>query len=50
MDLFDEQAGERHRTPVARVDLAAHHAFGVSPTTFTEFARTHAREFVHGNG
>jgi uncharacterized protein YbjT (DUF2867 family) len=45
VDLFDEQFRERHRTPVARVDLAAHRAFGVRPTSFAEFARAHAQEF-----
>jgi uncharacterized protein YbjT (DUF2867 family) len=45
VDLFDEQFGERRRTPVARVELAAHHTFGVTPTSFADFAREHAAEF-----
>jgi uncharacterized protein YbjT (DUF2867 family) len=45
VDLFDEQLDERRRTPVARVELAAHHAFGVTPTSFADFAREHAAEF-----
>jgi uncharacterized protein YbjT (DUF2867 family) len=46
VDLFDEQSRERHRTPIAGVDLDAHHAFGVPATTFAEFARKHAAEFL----
>ncbi|MFB9831067.1 SDR family oxidoreductase [Actinoallomurus acaciae] len=46
VDLFDEQFSERRRTPVARVELAAHHAFGVTPTSFAAFARDHAAEFT----
>ncbi|MDT7799044.1 MAG: hypothetical protein QOI78_2477 [Actinomycetota bacterium] len=46
VDLFDEQFQERRRTPVARVELAAHHVFGVTPTSFATFARDHADEFA----
>lgn len=45
VDLFDEQFSERRRTPVARIELAAHHTFGVPPTYFADFARAHAAEF-----
>jgi uncharacterized protein YbjT (DUF2867 family) len=46
VDLFDEQFRERRRTPEARVELAAHHLFGVTPTSFADFARAHAAEFA----
>jgi uncharacterized protein YbjT (DUF2867 family) len=46
VDLFDEQFSERLRTPVARVELAAHHTFGVTPTAFADFASRHATEFA----
>jgi uncharacterized protein YbjT (DUF2867 family) len=46
VDLFDEQFRERHRTPVARIELAAHRVFGVTPTRFAEFASAHAGEFT----
>jgi uncharacterized protein YbjT (DUF2867 family) len=45
VDLFDEQSRERRRTPVAEVNLRTHHTLSVKPTTFAEFARTHATEF-----
>lgn len=48
VDLFDEQARERHRTPIARVDLDTHRTFGIRPTTFAEFAQHHASEFMNG--
>jgi uncharacterized protein YbjT (DUF2867 family) len=50
VDLFDEQFRERRRTPEARVELAAHHLFGVTPTSFTDFARAHAAEFAGQTG
>ncbi len=46
MDLFDEQFMERRRTPEARVELVAHHTFGVTPTSFADFARAHSTEFA----
>ncbi|WP_207129397.1 SDR family oxidoreductase [Actinocatenispora comari] len=46
VDLFDEQFRERHRTPIARVELAAHRTFGVTPTHFAQFASAHAEEFT----
>ncbi|HEY0815812.1 MAG TPA: NAD(P)H-binding protein [Pseudonocardia sp.] len=46
VDLFDEQFRERRRTPVARIELTAHRAFGVIPTSFADFAREHAAEFA----
>lgn len=46
VDLFDEQFSERRRTPVPRIELAAHHRFGVTPTSFAEFARAHSGEFA----
>ncbi|WP_410586129.1 NmrA family NAD(P)-binding protein [Amycolatopsis sp. lyj-23] len=49
VDLFDEQFRERRRTPVAGIGLAAHHTFGVTPTSFAAFARAHAAEFAGRN-
>jgi hypothetical protein len=34
---------------VAHVELAAHRAFGVTPTSFADFARDHATEFSGQN-
>jgi uncharacterized protein YbjT (DUF2867 family) len=50
VDLFDEQFRERRRTPEARVELAAHHTFGVTPTSFADFARAHSAEFAGQSG
>lgn len=46
IDLLEEQARERRRTPVAGVNVDTQLALGVVPTTFAEFARKHAQEFV----
>jgi uncharacterized protein YbjT (DUF2867 family) len=45
VDALDEQAAERLRCPQSRVDLGAHEAFGVRPTTFSEFASRQAVTF-----
>jgi uncharacterized protein YbjT (DUF2867 family) len=45
VDALYEQLQERLRRPKSRVHLATHEAFGVRPTSFAEFARTHARAF-----
>jgi len=50
VDALDEQAEERRRCPESRVDLSTHTALGIRPTTFSEFARTHAQLFVGKNG
>ncbi|WP_329049115.1 hypothetical protein OG738_40840 [Amycolatopsis sp. NBC_01488] len=46
VDLFDEQFRERRRTPETRIEVAAHHTFGVSPTSFAGFAHAHSAEFT----
>ncbi|WP_068032533.1 SDR family oxidoreductase [Rhodoplanes sp. Z2-YC6860] len=48
VDAMDEQAAERRRRPESRVNLSAHQAFGVKPTTFADFARRHAAVFSGG--
>jgi uncharacterized protein YbjT (DUF2867 family) len=45
VDAMDEQAAERRRRPESRVNLEAHHTFGVKPTTFSDFAGRHAAIF-----
>lgn len=40
-----DQAVERLRHPQSRVSLETHRAFGVHPTTFTEFIRRHGAMF-----
>jgi uncharacterized protein YbjT (DUF2867 family) len=46
LDLLDELFLERRRCATSRVDLDAHALFGVQPTTFAQFARRHAAEFL----
>lgn len=46
LDLLDELLAERRRCTTSRVDLSTHNTFGVLPTTFEQFARKHAAEFV----
>jgi uncharacterized protein YbjT (DUF2867 family) len=46
VDALIEQALERLRHPQSRVELATHKLFGVTPTTFAEFARRHAAVFA----
>jgi len=45
VDALDEQAVERLKCPQSKVDLSAHQAFGVRPTTFAEFASRHSAVF-----
>jgi uncharacterized protein YbjT (DUF2867 family) len=49
LDALDEQARERLRHPRSRVSLDAHREFGVTPTTFADFASRNAAAFG-GNG
>jgi uncharacterized protein YbjT (DUF2867 family) len=49
LDALDEQALERLRHPQSRVSLDAHREFGVTPTTFADFASRNASAFG-GNG
>ncbi|HEY0523090.1 MAG TPA: SDR family oxidoreductase [Stellaceae bacterium] len=44
-DALDEQVAERLKRPEARVYLGTHETFGVRPTTFAEFAESHADVF-----
>jgi uncharacterized protein YbjT (DUF2867 family) len=44
-DALDEQAAERRKRPESRVNLKAHEAFGVGPTTFANFAQRNAAMF-----
>jgi hypothetical protein len=45
-DAMDELFSERrHGTDESSVDLSTHAVFGVTPTTFTEFARRNADVF-----
>lgn len=46
LDLLDEIYAGRRNSPDSRVDLGAHRAFGVEPTTFAQFARRHAADFA----
>jgi uncharacterized protein YbjT (DUF2867 family) len=46
LDLLDELLSERRRCTTSRVDVSTHEMFGVVPTTFEQFARRHAAEFV----
>jgi hypothetical protein len=48
IDTLDEIHRERANSPEARVNLSAHEAFGVPPTTFAAFARRNAAAFVAG--
>jgi uncharacterized protein YbjT (DUF2867 family) len=45
VDALGKQAAERRRHPQSHVDLEAHRAFGVEPTTFEQFANRHAAHF-----
>lgn len=45
VDALDEQTVERLKCPQSKVDLSAHQAFGVRPTTFAEFASRHSAVF-----
>jgi uncharacterized protein YbjT (DUF2867 family) len=45
VDALDGQTHERLRRQTSRLCLDAHAAFGVRPTTFTEFARAHTAAF-----
>lgn len=42
---LEEQAAERRRNPIARVDVSTHQLFGVKPTHFKEFLSRHAGLF-----
>jgi uncharacterized protein YbjT (DUF2867 family) len=44
-DALDEQTAERLRCPLSRIHLGTHDTFGVTPTTFAEFARRYAGMF-----
>lgn len=44
-DALDELAAERLKRPQARVYLGTHEAFDVRPTTFAQFAESHADVF-----
>jgi uncharacterized protein YbjT (DUF2867 family) len=46
LDLLDELFSERARCTKSYVDLSTHEAFGVEPTSFAQFARRHAAEFL----
>jgi uncharacterized protein YbjT (DUF2867 family) len=48
LDLLDELFSERARCTKSYVDLSTHETFGVPPTSFGQFARRHAAEFVSG--
>lgn len=44
-----DQAAERRRNPRARVDLATHQLFGVTPTRFEQFMQRHSADFIQKN-
>jgi uncharacterized protein YbjT (DUF2867 family) len=46
LDLLDELFSERARCTTSYVDLSTHETFGVEPTSFAQFARRHAHEFL----
>jgi uncharacterized protein YbjT (DUF2867 family) len=46
LDLLDELFSERARCTKSHVDLSTHETFGVEPTSFAQFARRHASEFL----
>jgi len=46
LDLLDELFSERARCTKSYVDLSTHKTFGVEPTSFAQFARRHAPEFL----
>lgn len=48
LDLLDELFSERARCLKSHVDLSTHEKFGVEPTSFAQFARRHAAEFLPG--
>jgi uncharacterized protein YbjT (DUF2867 family) len=49
LDALDEQARERLRRPQSRISLDAHREFGVTPTTFADFAARNAAAFGGGD-
>jgi uncharacterized protein YbjT (DUF2867 family) len=46
LDLLEELFSERARCTTSHVDIGTHQVFGVEPTSFGQFARRHAAEFV----
>jgi uncharacterized protein YbjT (DUF2867 family) len=46
LDLLDELFSERARCVKSYVDVSTHERFGVEPTSFAQFARQHAAEFL----
>lgn len=46
LELLDELFTERRRRTESRVELGAHQAFGVAPTTFAQFAQRNANRFL----
>lgn len=46
LDLLDELFSERARCTKSHVDLSTHETFAVKPTSFAQFARRHAAEFL----
>jgi uncharacterized protein YbjT (DUF2867 family) len=46
VELFAEQFTERRRCPKSVVDLSAHAAFGVEPTTFEQFVEANTQPFL----
>jgi uncharacterized protein YbjT (DUF2867 family) len=46
LELLDELFSERARCTKSYVDLSTHNTFGVEPTSFAQFARRHAHEFL----
>jgi uncharacterized protein YbjT (DUF2867 family) len=49
VDALHKQAAERRKCPESHIDLEAHEAFGVVPTTFEQFANRHADIFRGNN-
>jgi uncharacterized protein YbjT (DUF2867 family) len=47
IDALAEQAAERNRHPKAGIDTHTHQLFGVTPTTFRQFALEHRTIFKH---
>lgn len=48
LDLLDELFNERARCTKSYVDVSTYKTFGVEPTSFAQFARRHAGEFLPG--
>lgn len=48
VDALKEQAAERVRNPKPLIDIATHELFGITPTTFEQFAVQHT-EALRGN-